>query len=109
MKRRCSRPEVSVKYRHIPILAVAALLALGTAVTSAQTPQQMRMKQCNMDASAQHLMGSRRQAFMRACLSGKHMINRQQQRMRDCNAQAKVKGLSGGRRKTFMSNCLRHG
>lgn len=99
-----------MKYRHIPVLAVAAVLALGTAVTSAQTTQQMRMKQCNMDASAKNLMGSSRQAFMRACLSGKHtMINRQQQRMRDCNAQAKLKGLSGARRKSFMSSCLRRG
>lgn len=99
-----------MRYRHIPALAVAALLALGTAVTNAQTPQQMRMKQCNFDASAKHLMGSSRQAFMRACLAGRHtMLNRQQQRMRDCNAQARVKGLSGDRRKSFMSSCLRRG
>ena len=99
-----------MKSRHIPVLAVTALLALGTAVTSAQTPQQTRMKQCNMDASAKHLMGSDRQEFMRACLSGKHMmLNRQQQRMSDCNARAKAKGLSGGLRKSFMSSCLRQG
>jgi hypothetical protein len=56
------------------------------------------------------MMGSSRQAFMRACLSGKRMmINTQQQRMKDCNAQARVKGLSGDRRKAFISSCLRRG
>jgi len=99
-----------MRYRHIPVLTVAVLLALATGVTNAQTPQQMRMRQCNADASARHMMGSSRQAFMRACLSGKRMmINRQQQRMKDCNAQARVKGLSGDRRKAFVSSCLRRG
>lgn len=99
-----------MKYRHISILTVAVLLALGAAVTNAQTPQQMRMRQCNADASAKHLMGSSRQTYMRTCLQGRHaMLNSQQQKMKDCNAQAKVKGLSGAQRKSFMSSCLRRG
>lgn len=99
-----------MKYRHISALTVAVLLALGATVTSAQTPQQMRMRQCNVEASARHLMGSRRQAYMRTCLQGRHAtLTAQQQKMRFCNAQAKAKGLMGARRSSFMSSCLRRG
>ena len=99
-----------MRYRHVPVLAVAVLLALGTTVTSAQTAQQMRMKQCNVEASARHLMGSRRQAYLRTCLQGRHAaLTAQQQRMRFCNAQAKAKALSGSRRTGFLSSCLRRG
>lgn len=99
-----------MSHRHIPALAIVALLALGTAVASAQTPQQMRMKQCNVEASARHLMGSRRQTYLRTCLQGRHVaLTAQQQRMRFCNAQARAKGLGGTRRSSFMSSCLRRG
>ena len=98
-----------MSYRHISVLAVTALLALGAAVTSAQSPQ-ARMKQCNIEASARHLMGHRRQEFMRTCLKSRHAaLTAQQERMRRCNAQAKAKGLSGARRSSFMSSCLRRG
>ena len=101
-----------MSHRRIPALAVAALLGLSVAITgSAQTAQQMRMKQCNVDASAKHLKGHSRQSFMRMCLSGPrggHLaLNSQQRRMKDCNAQAKAKGLRGGDQKRYVISCLK--
>ena len=43
----------------------------GEAPASTVTPQQQRMKDCNAQASAQSLMGDKRKAFMKTCLSNK--------------------------------------
>jgi psiF repeat len=103
---------MSTSHLRIPTLAVAALLGLGMAVTAgAQNSQQMVMKHCNAEASARHLVGSSRRAFVRTCLSSpksRHLaFNNQQRRMRYCNAQARAKGLTGDDHKRFMSSCLR--
>jgi hypothetical protein len=96
----------------IAALAVAALFGLSAAVTaSAQTTQQVLMKQCNIEANGKGLMGSRRRAFMRTCLRSPHRrhlaLNSQQRRMRYCNEQAKAKGLMGSDRSRYVSGCLR--
>ncbi|SAI49919.1 phosphate starvation-inducible protein [Bordetella ansorpii] len=43
----------------------------GEAPAKAATPQQQRMKDCNTQASSQSLMGDKRRAFMKTCLSNK--------------------------------------
>lgn len=102
----------------IPTLAIAALLGLGMAVTagaqsaqSTQSAQEIVMRHCNAEASARHLVGSSRRAYIRTCLTSPHKrrlaFNAQQRRMRYCNAQAKAKGLMGDDHRRFMSNCLR--
>ena len=101
-----------MSHPRVPALAIAALLALGAVATAnAQTAQQALMKQCNVEASARHLMGSSRRSFMQSCLSSpgrRHLaVNSQQRRMRYCNAQAKAKGLRGADYKRYMSSCLR--
>ena len=97
-----------MSYLRIPALAVAALLALGTAVpASAQNSQQMRMRQCNTDARARGLTGRSRQAFIQTCLSrpsGRHMARRN---ANSCSAQARAKGLRGAAERSFMDKCLR--
>lgn len=92
--------------------ALGALLSLGGTVTvSAQGTQQERMKLCNTDASARHLMGTDRKQFMSTCLSkrgGQHMVmNSQQRKMKTCSADANAKGLKGAARKHYMSDCLK--
>jgi hypothetical protein len=101
-----------MNHRLFPALALGALLAVGGAVTvSAQGTQQDRMRLCNTDANARHLMGADRRQFMSTCLSKRgreHMTNnRQQRKMTDCSAKAKAKGLKGAARKHYMSDCLR--
>jgi hypothetical protein len=102
-----------MKHRLITALAVAALLTVGgRAVTvSAQGSQQDRMKLCNTQASARHLMGGERRRFMSTCLSKRprrHMaMNTQQRKMKACSAGAKSKGMKGAARKRYMSECLR--
>ncbi len=102
-----------MKHPLITALALAALLtAGGKAVTvSAQGTQQERMKLCNTQAGARHLMGGERRRFMSTCLSKRrtgHMaMNTQQRKMKECSAGAKAKGLKGTARKRYMSECLR--
>lgn len=102
-----------MKHRLVAALAFAALLAaVGRPVTvSAQGTQQERMKQCNTQASARHLMGGERRRFMSTCLSKRargHMaMNTQQRKMKTCSAGAKTRGLKGEARKRYMSDCLR--
>jgi len=101
-----------MKHPLITALALAALLAGGGAVPArAQGPQQERMKMCNTQANARHLMGGQRRQYMSTCLSrrgGGHMsMNSQQRRMRACSADAKSRGLKGAARKRYMSDCLK--
>lgn len=98
--------------RIVPTLALGALLAIGGAVTvSAQGTQQDRMRLCNTDANARHLMGTDRRQFMSTCLSKRGrdhmMMNRQQRKMKDCSAAAKAKALNGAARRHYMSDCLK--
>lgn len=69
------------------------------------------MKDCNAQASSQHLSGDSRKGFMKTCLSGGaangNALTPQQQKMKTCNADATQKGLKGAERKTFMSTCLK--
>ena len=91
-----------------------ALLA-GTAMphpSSAQTPQQERMKSCNAQAGTQKLAGDARKSFMSDCLSGKAATpatapQTPQERMKSCNTQASTQKITGDQRKAFMSTCLR--
>lgn len=102
-----------MSHLRIPALAIAALLGLGVTMTAgAQNSQQIVMRHCNAEASARHLMGSSRRAFVRTCMTSsptkRHLaLTTQQRRMRYCNAQAKAKGLSGDDHRQFMSSCLR--
>ncbi len=101
-----------MKHRLIRALALTALLAGGGVVTvSAQGTQQEKMRLCNTQANAQHLMGQDRMQFMSKCLSkrgGKHMeMNSQQRKMKACSADAKSKGLKGAERRHYMSSCLK--
>ena len=103
-----------MNHRLFPVLALGALLAVGSAVTvSAQGTQQERMRLCNTDANARHLMGANRRQYMSTCLSnrgGEHRaINSQQRKMKTCSVEAKTKGLKGAARKRYMSDCLRGG
>ena len=101
-----------MKNRLITALALAALLAGGAAVTvSAQGTQQERMRLCNTQANARHLMGGDRRQFMSTCLSQRSRehkaMNSQQRKMKVCSGGAKAKGLKGAARKRYMSECLR--
>jgi hypothetical protein len=102
-----------MNHRLIPALALGALLAIGgAAVTvSAQGTQQQKMKLCNTDANARHLMGTERRQFMSTCLSKRGRqhttLNGQQQKMKDCSAAAKAKEFKGAARKRYMSGCLK--
>ena len=100
-----------MSHLRIPALALLGLLGLGMTAAGAQNSQQMLMKQCNVDASAQHLKGHARQDFMRTCLSSRGKrhaaLNSQQRRMGECSAKAKAKGLRGADRTHYMSSCLR--
>ena len=93
-------------------------LAADPAPAKTPTPQQQRMKDCNVQAADKK--GDERKAFMSTCLKGgttaaaapavaaapaKPMT--QQQKMKSCNADAGAKHLSGDARKTFMSTCLK--
>jgi hypothetical protein len=101
-----------MNHRLFPALALGALLAVGGAVTvSAQGTQQERMRLCNTDANARHLMGTNRRQFMSTCLSHRgaehRASNSQQRKMKACSAEAKTKGLKGAARRRYMSDCLR--
>lgn len=102
-----------MKHRLITALALTTLLAVGGVVTvNAQGSQQEKMKLCNTQANARHMMGRDRMQFMSGCLSkggGKHMgmMNMQQRKMKTCSADAKEKGLKGAARKRYMSGCLK--
>ena len=93
------------------LTAVGALAALAAHVPLAQADnsQQQKMTSCNADASAQHLTGDDRKAYMSKCLAKSPSStsgNSQQEKMKTCNAQASSKSLKGDERKSFMSTCL---
>ena len=71
------------------------------------TPQQERMRSCNVEAGKKELKGEERTAFMGECLKGDKNLTAQQERMKSCNTQANKKELKGDERKAFMSTCLK--
>lgn len=89
-------------------LVAASLFALGFASTAMATPQQDKMKSCNIEAKGK--TGDERKAFMKQCLSGGAgggtKATTQQEKMKSCNAEAKTKALKGDERKKFMRSCL---
>lgn len=93
-------------------LVAASLISLGVAPAAVATPQQDKMKSCNVDAKAKALQGDARKAFMKECLSAKKEEPKsakttQQEKMKSCNVEAKTKALKGDERKKFMSDCLK--
>lgn len=100
--------------RGIAAMILTALFATGAAVAAtAHSPQQERMKQCNVEAKAKSLAGEPRREFMKSCLSTHHeheskaALSRPRERMKACNTDARSKGLKGAERRNFMSACLR--
>lgn len=94
--------------RLIAAVAVAAASQFALAPAALATPQQNKMKECNVQAGEKK--GDERKAFMKECLSAKKVEQQtaktaQQQKMKDCNQQAA--GKKGDERKAFMSSCLK--
>jgi psiF repeat len=84
----------------------------STQAKHAPNSQQDKMSACNKDATAHHLTGDPRKAFMKECLSSgsdaaTKTLTAQQEKMKTCNADATAKKLTGDARKTFMSDCLK--
>jgi folate-binding Fe-S cluster repair protein YgfZ len=95
----------------IRMVAAMVLSMWCAGAVTAATPQQEKMKACNVEAAAKSLKGDDRKKFMRECLSAasdgvKSGLTAQQGKMKTCNAEAKTRALSGGDRKKFMSECL---
>jgi psiF repeat-containing protein len=94
-------------------LWIAAVLGLFTATGAyaqqqGTTPQQQRMKDCNVQASKQNLKGDERRSYMSSCLKGdKPQLTAQQEKMKSCNRDAGDQKLKGDERKKFMSQCLK--
>ena len=97
----------------ISLLALGLSLSLGVAHAAdekAKTPQQNKMKTCNVEAKDKK--GDERKAFMKECLSAKPAAAEpaadaktpQQNKMKTCNVEAKDK--KGDERKAFMKECL---
>ena len=98
---------------HQQILAATLTLMLASVACAADKPareaspaqkaQQMRMKECNADATGKK--GDERKAFMSSCLTEKKAS--QQDKMTTCNKEAGDKQMKGDERKAFMSDCLK--
>jgi hypothetical protein len=105
-----------------PAVLILAMAFAGTSALAADpapakplTPQQQKMKDCNLQAGDKK--GDERKAFMSTCLKAgtstaaapaapaKPMT--QQEKMTACNADAGAKHLTGDARKAFMSTCLK--
>lgn len=87
-----------------------ALCVFAAPYALADTAQQSKMKDCNVQAEGKK--GDERKAFMKTCLSAKSeakaddKMTGQQNKMKTCNADAGKKKLSGDARKVFMKECL---
>lgn len=70
--------------------------------------QQIKMKDCNIQAKKKSLEGQKRKSFMQSCLSNKptKKNNSQNEKMIKCNAEAGKIKFKEGERKIFMSKCL---
>jgi hypothetical protein len=105
----------SLMKKLLSLLALGLTLSLGAAHAAdekAATPQQSKMKTCNVDAKAKELKGDERKAFMKSCLSNKPADaapaadgkTAQQSKMKTCNVAAK--DMKGEERKKHMKECL---
>jgi hypothetical protein len=84
-------------------LVAASLLSLGIASTAGATPQQEKMKTCNVQAKGK--TGDDRKAFMKSCLSGGGAGGAAKS---DCEAKAvskEGKPLAGAAKASFMKKC----
>lgn len=108
----------------LSMLGIAQVQAKDAAAASADakpakelTPQQQKMKDCNVEAKTKALKGADRKTFMKGCLSANggpapaavpaaDKKVGQKEKMKACNADAKTKGLKGDERKAFMKDCL---
>lgn len=101
-------------------LAVFSTLTFASAVCSAQqsprgtqNTMEERQKDCNAQASAQHLIGDPRKAFMSECLSGEAKdgsgtsTSTNQRLQQSCNTTANSRQLKGDDRQSFMAQCLK--
>lgn len=96
----------------VSTLACALFAAVGAmdasaAPAKAMTPQQMKMGQCNKDATGK--TGDERKMFMKTCLGANSTMATkptQQEKMKTCNADAKAKSMKGDSRKAYMKTCL---
>jgi hypothetical protein len=87
-------------------LLVGGISAASAADDKKATPQQERMKECNVKAGEKK--GDERKAFMSTCLKGEATgSTAQQEKMKKCNTDANEKALKGDERKSFMSTCLK--
>lgn len=81
-------------------------LSLATMPFAFATPQQDKMKSCNVEANGKK--GDERKAFMKECLSkdapAAATKTTQQEKMKSCNKDAA--GKKGDERKAFMKECL---
>jgi psiF repeat len=92
------------------VFALGASTAFAADAAKTLTPQQQRMKDCNVQAKGKK--GDERKAFMSTCLKGGKTTaaakpTTQQEKMKSCSADAKAKSLTGDARKKFMSTCLK--
>jgi psiF repeat len=96
------------------LVALVTIASIGSAYTATPaaddkklTPQQEKMKSCNIEAGDKK--GDERKAFMSSCLKAGAPAApmTQQDKMKKCNADASAKSLERDDRKTFMSECLK--
>ena len=93
----------------IGVLLVNPVLAAEKTTKKTMSSQQIKMKDCNIQAKKKSLEGQKRKSFMQSCLSSKpsKKNNSQNEKMIKCNAEAGKIKFKEGERKIFMSKCLR--
>jgi len=76
---------------------------------TASNSQQLKMTDCNKEATTRNLKGEERKKFMAECLQAKRSAHGAQQlKMTTCNKDATAKKLTGTERKAFMAECLKN-
>lgn len=87
-------------------LAAATVLSLGVASVAMATPQQERMKACNVEAKGK--TGDARKAFMKECLSADKPAAKGASST-ECEKKAVSKDgkpLAGAAKSSFMKKCV---
>jgi hypothetical protein len=107
------RTTEKLEFEMRSIVMTMTVFSLFGGAALAATPQQERMKTCNVDAKSQELKGDARKTFMSGCLKGEtaaapeKSLTPQQEKMKTCNTDASAKSLKGKERSSFMSTCLK--
>lgn len=86
-------------------LVAASLFSLGLATSAMATPQQDKMKACNVEAKGK--TGDERKAFMKSCLSAGKADKSAAQA--DCEKKAvskEGKPLAGAAKTSFVKKCV---